>query len=315
MATATELTGLVQIDTERELLVAASADLGGMADGIIAFTAPDIGKKRTPAEIRKLFKAKEVQTLDKLSKGLAVTDDDTFQTVGALVSEAAGIIKAIEVDIAPEKQTASELHKLLCDREAVAQAPYRLIKQAGDANMNAYRVKQKREAAERELLEQAVALREQRRLDAEAAEQLRQVRELEAKALQAKRDGDMAASRQAQQEAAKATHAAEVLQEQAVAVVEEIQYAPEPMTKIAGRVEKWPWSGKCVDARSLVLAVAAGSYALDHQITVRGVTKTVPILVPNPEVIEYYAKRLEANARIPGCEFSEELRTSVHTRK
>jgi hypothetical protein len=63
------------------------------------------------------------------------------------------------------------------------------------------------------------------------------------------------------------------------------------------------------------MAVAAGAYPLEHTITVRGVTKTVPILMENPEVIEYYAKRLEANARIPGCEFSEELRTSVHTRK
>ncbi len=314
MSTATELTGLVQIDTERELVAVASADLGGMADGIVAFIAPDIGKKRTPAEIRKLFKNKEVQTLDKLSQALMVTDDDSFQTVGALVAEAAGIIKAIEVDIAPEKQTASELHKLLCDREAVAQAPYRLIKQAGDTSMNAYRVKQKREADELARKEQEEARKKQAKLDAEAAEQLRQVRELEAKALQAKRDGDMAASRQATQEAVKATQAAETLQEQAVAVVEEIQYAPAPVTKIAGRVEKWPWKGTVVDLKQLVLAVGSGAYPLEHQITVRGVTKTVPIFEVNPEVIEYYAKRLEANARIPGVKFEETLQTAQRTK-
>lgn len=310
MSTATELSGLVQIDTERELLVAASADLGGMADGIVAFIAPAIGKKRTPSEIRKIFKAKEIQTLDKLSQTLAVTDEDSFQSVGGLVAEAASIIKAIEVDIAPEKQTASDLHKLLCDREAVAQAPYRMIKQAGDTALNNFRVKQKREAEELARKEQEAAQAEQRRLQAEADNKLREQRELEAKAIEAKRSGDMAAARKAQQEAAAATQAAETLQEQAVAVVEEVQHAPAPMTKIAGRVEKWPWRGQVVDLKALVIAVGAGAYPLEHTITVRGVTKTVPIFEVNPEVIEYYAKRLEANARIPGVQFSETLVTA-----
>lgn len=315
MSTATELTGLVQIDTERELeLGGGSAGLVIVVNGILRGCVPEIGKKRTPAEIRKLFKAKEVQTLDKLSQALSVTDDDSFQTVGGLVAEAAGIIRAIEQDIAGEKQMASDLHKLLCDREAVTQAPYRLIKQAGDTAMNNYRMGQKREAEELARKEQEVAQAEQRRLQQEADNKLREQRELEAKALEAKRQGDMAAARQAQQQAAANAQAAEVLQEQAAAVVEEIQYAPAPMTKIAGRVEKWPWKGTVVDLKALVIAVGSGAYPLTHQITVRGVTKTVPIFEVNPEVIEYYAKRLEANARIPGVAFAEVLQTAQRTK-
>lgn len=315
MSTATELTGLVQIDTERELeLSGGSPGLALVVDGIQRSCVPDIGKKRSPAEIRKLFKTKEVQTLDKLSQTLAVTDDDSFQSVGGLVAEAAGIIKAIEADIAGEKQMASDLHKLLCDREAVAQAPYRLIKQAGDTAMNAYRVNQKRQTEELTRKEQEEARKKQAQLDAEAAEQLRQVRELEAKALEAKRAGDMAASREAARQAVVAVETAEILRDAAIAVVEEVQHAPAPMTKIAGRVEKWPWKGTVTDLRALVMAVGAGTFALEHTITVRGVTKTVPIFDVNPEVIEYYAKRLEANARIPGVAFAEVLQSAQRTK-
>ncbi len=314
MSTATELTGLVQIDVDREL------ELGGGSPGIVTLvesvllSLPDFGKKRTPSETRKILKSKEVQTLDKLSRALVVSNDDEFQTVGGLVAEAAGIIKAIETDIAGEKQMASDLHKLLCDREAVAQAPYRLIKQAGDTAMNAFRVKQKREAEEQARKDQEAAQAEQRRLQTEADNKLKEQRALEAKALEAKRSGDMAAAREAAREALVAVETAEILRDAAIAVVEEIQHAPAPITKIAGRIEKWPWKGTVVDQVALEIAVGSGQYPREHTLTVRGVTKTVPIFEVNPEVIEYYAKRLEANARIPGVVFEETLQTAQRTK-
>lgn len=318
MSTATELSGLVQIDVDRSLEIPdVSEGLETIIQRIVTYASPvPIDGKPTPSpdQIRKHFKTKQVQTLDKLKQALAVTDEDSFQLVGGFVAEAAGIVKSISKDIAEDKEKAAWSHQRICDREAIAQAPYSWVKEAGDANLNAYRMKQKREAEELARKEQEAAQAEQRRLQAEADNKLREQRELEAKAIEAKRSGDMAAARKAQQEAAAATQAAETLQEQAVAVVEEVQHAPAPMTKIAGRVEKWPWRGQVVDLKALVIAVGTGQFPLEHNITVRGVTKTVPIFEVNPEVIEYYAKRLEANARIPGCVFSETLVSAQRTK-
>jgi len=275
---------------------------------------PITGKPRPPADIRKFLKTKEVQTLDKLSKLLAVVDEDSFQRVGIIVKGAATAVKYIEDEIAEDKELASRSHQRICDREFNAQFAYKLVRQAGDTAMNTYRIRQKREAEELARKEQEQAQAEQRRLQAEADNKLREQRELEAKALEAKRAGDMAAYRSTQEHAQANAKQVELLQEQAVAVVEEVQHAPAPVTKIAGRVEKWPWKGTVTDLKQLVLAVGSGAFPLDHTITVRGVTKTVPIFNVDPEVIEYYAKRLGANARIPGCRFEEILQTSQRTK-
>jgi hypothetical protein len=318
MSTATELTGLVQIDVDRSLEITdVSAGLEQIVQRIVTFASPvpiDGKPAPSPDQIRKHFKAKQVQTLDKLKQALAVTDEESFHVVGGFVAEAAGIVKSIAKDVAEEKEKASWTHQRICDREAVAQAPYSWVKEAGDANMNTFRMKQKREAEEQSRKDQEIAQAEQRRLQQEADNKLREQRELEAKALQAKRDGDMIASREAAREALAAVEAAEILRDAAVAVVEEVQHAPAPMTKIAGRVEKWPWKGTVVDQVALEIAVGTGQYPREHTITVRGVTKTVPIFDVNPEVIEYYAKRLEANARIPGVKFEETLQTAQRTK-
>src|SRR6185312_4800071 len=101
-----ELTGLVQIDVDRRIgPTAQSIGLGEIAERVLAYVSPDgTVAAKSPSDTRKAFKAKEIQTLDKLKQALVVTDDDSFQSVGMIVAEAATIIKAIEVDVAPEKK-------------------------------------------------------------------------------------------------------------------------------------------------------------------------------------------------------------------
>jgi hypothetical protein len=310
-----ELTGLVQIDVGRRIGPQdnQTVEMMQIAQRVLDYVSPPgTVAAKSPGDARKAFKAKEVQCLDKLKQALVVSDDDSFQTVGMLVAEAATIIKAIEVDIAPEKKLASDLHKLLCDREANAQAPYEWVKRAGDQNLNAYRVKQKREADELARKEQEAAQAEQRRLQAEADNKLRQQRELEAKALQAKREGDMATAREAQQGAASAAKIAEVMQERAVAVVEEIQHAPVSVPKIAGRVEKWPWRGTVVDRMALIKAIANGEVKEEH--VIKAGEPPVHLVEFNDAVIQYYAKRLEANAVMTGVKFEEHLVSAQRTK-
>ncbi len=305
----TELTGLVQIDVDRELAV---PDIGEELADLLAdlISIPLTNKPRPPADLRKFLKTKEVPTLDKLKQVLAVTDDDSFQRVGLIVKGAVAAAKWVEDEIAEDKELAARSHKRICDREFNAQFAYNLVRQAGDTALNAFRVKQKREAEEQARKEQEAAQAEQRRLQAEADNKLREQRALEAKALEAKRSGDMAAAREAAREALVAVETAEILRDAAIAVVEEIQHAPAPMTKIAGRVEKWPWVAECKDVLVFARAVLSG----EHPSSVEIDGENIPALLPNPKYGKYFAKRLEANAKLAGWEFREELQTAQRTK-
>lgn len=311
MSTATEL-GIVSIDADRALQIEVSAELGDVVSRTLAVIQPldKNGKPLPAAEVRKYYKSKEALAMGKLVSHLAVNDEESYLRVGGLVKEAAKALGDIAADIKDDKKRASDLHTSLCDREFIAQFPHSLVKQAGDANINAYRMRQEQERREQQRKDTEAAQAEQRRLQAEADAKLREQQRLEQVAREAKRAGDMATARIATQEAALVVQEVQTLEERAVAVVEEVQHAPAPTTKIAGRVEKWPWVGECKDIMAFAKAIVEGRIPLYHDFG----AGPVPAIMPNPEFGKYYAKRLEANAKFDGWEFKETLQSAQRSR-
>ena len=319
MSTATELSGVVSIDADRSLEVRdISADLGDIISRTLAVAIlqplDNTGKPRPPADLRKQIKTKEPAALTKLTAHLAVTDEESYLRVGNLVAEATRAMKEIGSEVEDDKRMASELHQRICDREFVAQFPYRLVKAAGDTNINAFVLKNKQEAEAEQRKQMEAAQAEQRRLQAEADNKLREQQALENAAREAKRSGDMAAAREAQQQAAAVVQQAEVLQEKAAAVVDQVVHTP-ALPKLAGRTEKWPWVGKGEDLMVTLKAIVAGELQLYHDIPVKGGgTERRSIVNWDDPTIQYYAKRLEANARIPGVKFEETLQSAQRSK-
>lgn len=304
--------GVVSIDLDQQI------ELSGISEGLTEiiqrvdkFMVLPNAANLPAAEVKKRLKEKRDKAIAEVAARLPVTDEESMLAVGAIVTECVTIRAGIVGFWAEAKDLAHRAHKRLCDLESRDLESKDIIREAADRNINAFRMKQEEDRRAEERRVQQLAQEEQRRLLAESERQFREKERLEAVAREAKRAGDMATARIANQEAALAVQQAEVLEEKAVAVLDEVVHAPAPVAKIAGRVEKWPWVGTVVDPKALIKAIAAGEVPLEHTIPVRGGgEQTVPLVEFNDAVIQYYAKRLEANARIPGCEFKETLQSA-----
>ena len=303
---------LVTIDMNPPLAtVEASPGLSELLARVEKFIViPGAGKMK-PMELSRTKAAKRVKAIEEVAKVLVVSNDEQFQIVGTYASECVEIQKAIVERWADAKAAAHKAHKTICAMEEAEIDAKDIIKLAAESAMKAYRLKQRQEQEARE--------REAQRLQDEEARKLREAAELEAKkqaeleeqAKAARAEGDIRTAKALVAEASEVAAKVEDLAVQADVVQNEVPAIEDTTPKIAGRQERWPWVGECTDPMALIKAVAAGTVPLEYELPQRGGgTKKVLLLEPNSEVINWFAKRLEANAQLAGCTFKQDLVTA-----
>lgn len=226
------------------------------------------------------------RTLVASAVALNVIDDESFQIAAELASTCASRIATITDpgnDLSQARDAAHKSHKALVKVINGLVEPYERVRNMLTSKMHGYRIKQEleRKAAEQKVQREAEA--ETRRLEQEA-------REL-------KRLGEMKSAR-------------EVVQK-----IEEIQQAPfipDAKPVVEGVTERRPWVAIIDDPLLLIQAVAKGEFALMHSVPKRGGgEESVPVLLVNPAVLSYYAKRLGDNFKVPGCHAERELSFSI----
>jgi hypothetical protein len=203
---------------------------------------------------------------------LQVVDDDSYKTGASILEIAATRIAAVEQEFERDKVTAHGMHKSITDRIKRWTDPYRKIRADIEAKLGPYLLQ----------LEAAKATHEEAiKTTGEAAKQ-----DLLEQAKAARRRGDIKAAR--------------ALEEQAESVMIDV-VLPDSIPKVAGLQAKRPWVGVVDAPMELILAVAEGRFPLAHKILVAGKEQEVPILMVSEQVVTYYAKKLEASMKIPGC--------------
>lgn len=310
-----EQTGIVQIDLNPSpIQIAPSEGLSEVLERVDRYLVIPNRERIAPTELKKLQKQRREKAVAEVAKVFPIPDDEACERAGGFVSECAAICKSILERWQSAKKKAHEAHADVCRMEAEELSAKEVVREAIDGNINAYRTLQRQERVKKEREDADRAAAESRRLQAEADAKAAEQRRLEEEAAVARRAGDIKAARAIQQEAAQVAQQVEAVSEQAEAA-KEVYHEPAPVPQVAGRVEKWPWKGKVLDPMALIKAIAAGEWPLEHEIAVRGGgTEKVSLIEFNDAVIQYYAKRLEANARIPGVVFQEELSSSYRTK-
>lgn len=313
MSTATE-TGIVQINLNpAPITIEPSTGLGELLTRVERFiTIPPNGMSAT--QLKTLQKEKRARAVAEVAKAFPVTDDPSCETAGGFVAECAAIAGGIVDRWKSAKKKAHEAHADVCRMEAEELEAKSIIREAIDGNINIYRVAQKQEQRRKEIAEAEAAAAEGRRLQKIADDAAAEQRKIEAAAAEARRQGEISKARELTQQAAAVAEQVVDTQEQAQ-LAAEVYHEPASTPKVAGRVEKWPWVGKCVSIEDLISAVAKADFPLYHEIPTRGGgVERVALFEVNQAVINYYAKRLEGNAKIPGCVFEETLNSSYRTK-
>lgn len=315
METQTETTSIVQIDLNPSpIQIAPSEGLSEILSRVDRYLVVPNSDKLPAAKLKLLQKERREKAVAEVAKAFPVADDESCERASGFVAECAAICGSIVERWRSPKKKAHEAHAEVCRMESEELQAKQIVREGVDVNVNAFRVRQRDERIRQEREDSERAAAESRRLQAEADKAAAESRRLEAAALELKRQGDMKAARALQEQAAATVEKVAEIQEQAE-IASEVFHESAPAPKLAGRTEKWPWVGKPVDAMVLIRAIAAGEYELFHDIPVRGGgTERAPILEFNNSVIQYYAKRLEANARIPGVEFKEELQSAYKSK-
>ena len=99
---------------------------------------------------------------------------------------------------------------------------------------------------------------------------------------------------------------AKALEAEAGEVITDVVLADQS-PEVEGLQDKWPWKGVCESPMDLIIAVAEGRQALTVSIEVKGELREVPILIPNEQAINYFARKLQNSMKIAGCKARQDV--------
>jgi hypothetical protein len=211
---------------------------------------------------------------------LEVVDDATYQRGADLREAALGRVKVVEEFFAADKKTSHGLWKSICDKITLLSAPYKQVLQVIEPKMKTWRL-----AEEAKIAEAAKEIES-------ANEDVKVDLALQAKL--ARRNGDIALAKQ--------------LEAQMRDIPTEVAL-PSVKPEVENLTERRAWIGVCDKPMETIVAVAEGRTPLLHVITVRGEVREEPLLIVNPAVVLFYARKLERemSAYLPGCHAEQDL--------
>ena len=209
---------------------------------------------------------------------LVVNDDATYARGADLRESAQQRIRTIEAFFESDKKTSHSLWQSICTKIRTLSTPYSSVVMLVEPKMKNWRLEQERVKAETE------------RALAAASEDVQT--DLAEQARIARREGDI--------------RTAKALEAQAREVVTDV-VLPSTKPEVDNLTERRPWIGVIDKPMETIVAVAEGRVPLLHTITVRGEVREEPLLIVNPAVVTFYAKKLEREMAIPGCHAEQDL--------
>lgn len=240
-------------------------------------------------------------TLKTFAAQFEVRDDESYAIAAEMIQKSARWNANVEAFFDKGRAQAHAAHKWFTDTIKKLTAPYD-VRSILEPKMLRYRQEQeraKREAEERIRREQEAAERAARE---EAA---RIQAEADAKARELRRQGDIAAAREMQQNAQQSAQTVIAEAESSVGVI-----LPDTRPNVGFLGESRPWTGVVDDPMELIRAVANGKVPLMYT------TKTgaEPIVAVNQRIVTEIAKRLgKEDIGLPGCRGERGLSLRVST--
>lgn len=209
---------------------------------------------------------------------LNVDTPEGFERAGELVLACSNRVTTIETFFEDDKVMANKLHKSITMKISKLTGPYKAVREVLEAKLKVFiRVSEyKDEQIAEEISTSGNALKDdllKRSKDARMVGDIKLAKELEA---------------------------------QASTVVTDM-VIPDSVPEVDGLGLRRPWKGEVENVMELIVAIAEGRVPLVHTVVRGGNAEELPLLEVNESVLNYIAKRLGKDMKIPGCRAYEDI--------